>query len=90
MFRCYLRDQGLEGHGEQILDVTLRYVLKWQNIKNIHQSGSSKKLYSRWVKQIDMNHYDYKIGVCIDTENGFIRRFVVTPANDHDYYVWAD
>ena len=50
MFRCYLRDQGLEGHGEQILDVTLRYVLKWQNIKNIHQSGSSKKLYNRWVK----------------------------------------
>ena len=55
----------------------------------------------RWV-EIDINHYGYK-SICINAEHGFIRRFVVTPANihdkqmhtilldpeNHDDYVWA-
>ena len=45
---------------------------------------------ARWVKKNDINHYGYKNSICIDAEHGFIRRFVVTPANIHDNYVWAD
>ncbi len=45
---------------------------------------------ARWVKKNDINHYGYKNSICIDAEHGFIRRFVVTPANIHDDYVWAD
>ena len=49
-----------------------------------------KDLDKRWVKKIDINHYAYKNSICIDAEIGFIRRFVVTPPNIHDDYVWAD
>ena len=56
------------------------------------------------LKKNDINHYGYKNSICIDAEHGFIRRFVVTPANIHDSqmlpmlldpqnyddYVWAD
>ena len=52
----------------------------------------------------DINHYGYKNSICIDAEHGFIRRFVVNPANihdsqmllmlldpdNHDDYLWAD
>ena len=44
------RCQGLESHGEQILDVTLIRILKWQNIDDIHQRDYSKKLDTCWVK----------------------------------------
>ena len=51
-----------------------------------------------------INHYGYKNSICIDVEHGFIRRFVITPANIHDCqklpmlldpenqddYAWAD
>ena len=63
-----------------------------------------KDLDARWVKKNDINHYGYKNSICIDAEHGFIRRFVVTPANihdshmlpmlldpeNHDDYVWAN
>jgi transposase, IS5 family len=49
-----------------------------------------RDLDARWVKQNDINHYGYKNSICIDAEYGFIRRFVVTPANFDDDYVWAD
>jgi len=63
-----------------------------------------RDLDERWVKKNDINHYGYKNSICIDAEHGFIRRFVVTPANIHDSqmlpmlldpenhndYVWAD
>lgn len=41
-----------------------------------------------WKKNI--NYYGYKNSIWIDAEQGFIRRFVVNPANIHDAYVWAD
>ena len=40
-----------------------------------------RDLDARWLKKNDMNHYGYKNSICIDAEHGFIRRFVVTPAN---------
>ena len=41
-------------------------------------------------KKNDINHYGFKNSICIDAEHGFIRRFLVTPANIKDDYVWAD
>jgi len=55
------------------------------------QSDCSKRIWMRvGLKKNDINHYGYKNSICIDAEHGFIRRFVVTPANIHDNYVWAD
>ena len=63
-----------------------------------------RDLDARGVNKNGINHYAYKNSICIDAEHGFIRRFVVTPANIHDsqmlprlldpdnqdIYVWAD
>jgi len=59
---------------------------------------------ARWVIKNWINHYGYMNSICIDTEHGFIRRFVVIPVNIHDCqmlpmllysenqdnYVWSD
>ena len=100
MFESYLRDQGLEARGGQIIDATLVPVPKQRNSlednKEIKANRvpdgwnespkrlQKKDLDARWVKKNDINHYGYKNRICIDAEHGFIRRFVVTPANIHD------
>ena len=74
---------------------------EWEENPNRLQK---KDIDARWVKKNGINHYGYKNSICIDAEHGFIRRFVVTPANIHDSqmlpmlldpenqddYVWAD
>jgi len=59
---------------------------------------------ARWVKKNGVSHYHFKNSICIDVDHGFIRRYVVTPANVHDSqmlpslldtenehdFVWAD
>jgi len=120
MFEEYLRDQGLEARGGQIIDATLVPVPKQRNTRvenkdikadrlpdgweeNLNRL-QQKDLDARWVKKNGINHYGYKNSICIDAEHGFIRRFVVSPANIHDSqmlprlldpenehdYVWAD
>ena len=120
MFENYLRDQGLEARGGQIIDATLVPVPRQRNSREDNKEIKAnclpdgwnespkrlqqKDLDARWVKKNDINHYGYKNSICIDAEHGFIRRFVVTPANihdsqmlpmlldpeNHDDYVWAD
>ena len=120
MFEEYLRDQGLEARGGQIIDATLVPVPKQRNTREENKEIKAdrlpdgwednpnrlqqKDLDARWVKKNGINHYGYKNSICIDAEHGFIRRFVVTPANIHDSqmipmlldpenqddYVWAD
>jgi len=120
MFEEYLRDQGLEARGGQIIDATLVPVPKQRNTREENKEIKAdrlpggweenpnrlqqKDLDARWVKKNGINHYGYKNSICIDAEHGFIRRFVVTPANvhdsqmlpmlldpeNHDDYVWAD
>ena len=41
-------------------------------------------------KKNDINNYGYKNSIRIDAEYGFNIRFIVTPANIHNDYVWAD
>jgi len=120
MFEGYLRNQGLEARGGQIIDATLVPVPKQRNKREENKDIKADRLPNgwiekanrlqqmdldaRWVKKNGINHYGYKNSIWIDAEHGFIRRFVVTPANIHDSqmlpmlldpenqdnYVWAD
>ena len=120
IFERYLRDQCLEARGGQIIDATLVPVPKQRNTREGNKEIKADRLPggweenpnrlqqrdldARWVKKNGINHYSYKNSICIDVEHGFIRRFVVTPANIHDSqmlpmlldpenqddYVWAD
>ena len=100
MFEGYLRDQGLEARGGQIIDATLVPVPKQRTTQEENKDIKSdrlpdgwqenpnrqqqKDLDARWVKMNGINHYGYKNSTCIDAEHGFIRRFAVTSANLHD------
>ena len=39
---------------------------------------------ARWTKKNGINHYGYKNSVSVDVEHGFIRKYIVTYACDHD------
>mgnify|MGYP003335027914 FL=1 len=100
MFEAYLRSQGLEARGGQIIDATLVPVPKQRNTREENadiKAGKlpegwdenadrlrQKDLDARWVKKNGINHYGYKNSICIDVDHGFIRRYAVTPANVHD------
>ena len=100
MFETYLRSQGLQARGGQIIDATLVPVPKQRNTREeiaeikagCLPNGwdqnpdrlQQKDLDARWVKKNGVNHYGYKNSICIDVDHGFIRRYAVTPANIHD------
>ena len=100
MFESYLRSQGLQARGGQIIDATLVPVPKQQNTREENEEIKAgrlpegwdknpdrlrqKDLDARWVKKNDINYYGYKNSICIDVDHGFIRRYAVTPANIHD------
>jgi len=96
MFETYLRSQGLQARGGQIIDAILVPVAKQRNTREENQEIKAgrlpegweenpdrlqqKDLDTRWVKKNGINHYGYKNRFCIDVEHGFIRRYAVTPA----------
>ena len=100
MFESYLRSQGLQARGGQIIDATLIPVPKQRNTREENEEIKAgrlpegwdknpdrlrqKDLDARWVKKNDINYYGYKNSICIDVDHGFIRRYAVTPANIHD------
>ena len=100
MFESYLRSQGLQARGGQIIDATLVPVPKQRNTREENKEIKAgrlpegwnknpdrlrqKDLDARWVKKNDINYYGYKNSICIDVDHGFIRRYAVTPANIHD------
>jgi len=100
MFEEYLRSQGLQAQGGQIIDATLIPVPKQRNTREENKEIKAgrlpegwdenpdrlqqKDLDARWVKKNGISYYGYKNSVCIDLEHGFIRRYAVTPANIHD------
>ena len=100
MFEAYLRSQGLQARGGQIIDATLFPVPKQRNTREENaeiKAGrlpngwdqnpdrlQQKDLDARWVKKNGINYYGYKNSICIDVDHGFIRRYAVTPANIHD------
>ena len=100
MFEAYLRSQGLEARGGQIIDATLVPVPKQRNTREENKEINAgrlpggwdenqdrlrqKDLDARWVKKNGINYFGYKNSICIDVDHGFIRRYAVTPANIHD------
>jgi IS5 family transposase len=100
MFESYLRSQGLQARGGQIIDATLVPVPKQRNTREENKEIKAgrlpegweenqdrlrqKDLDARWTKKNGISHYGYKNSICIDVDHGFIRRYAVTPANIHD------
>jgi IS5 family transposase len=100
MFEGYLRSQGLQARGGQIIDATLVPVPKQRNTREENKEIKAgrlpvgwdenpdrlqqKDLDARWTKKNGISYYGYKNSICIDVDHGFIRRYAVTPANIHD------
>lgn len=100
MFEAYLRSQGLQARGGQIIDATLVPVPKQRNTREENAEIKAgrlpegweenadrlrqKDLEARWVKKNGISHFGYKNSICVDVAHGFIRRYAVTPANIHD------
>ena len=99
-FETFLRSQGLQARGGQIIDATLVPVPKQRNTRDENREIKAgrlpegwdekpnrlrqKDLDARWVKKNGVNYYGYKNSICVDVDHGFIRRYAVTPANVHD------
>jgi len=100
MFESYLRSQGLQARGGQIIDATLVPVPKQRNTREENKEIKAgrlpdgweenqdrlrqKDLDARWTIKNGISHYGYKNSICIDVDHGFIRRYAVTPANIND------
>ena len=102
-FDRYLRQQGYQAKGGQIVDATLVPVPKQHNSKEENQQLaqgeipdhwqekphrlSQKDIDARWTKKNGQSHFGYKNHISIDGEYGFIRRYEVTDAAVHDSQV---
>jgi transposase, IS5 family len=89
-FEAYLRSQGLQARGGQIIDATLVPVPKQRNTgdetKEIKAGRlpegwdenpnrlQQRDLDARWTKKNGISYYGYKNSICIDVDYGFICR----------------
>lgn len=99
-FDEYLRTQGYQAEGGQIVDATLIPVPKQRNrtaendqikqgeIPSQWQDKphrlAQKDTDARWTQKNGSSHFGYKDHISIDTKYGFIRRYAVTDAAVHD------
>jgi len=99
-FDGYLRQQGYQAKGGQIIDATLIPVPKQHNRKEeteqLEQGEvptewtehpkrfEQRDLDARWTKKHGKSYFGYKSHISIDVEYGFIRRYTVTDASVHD------
>jgi IS5 family transposase len=102
-FDGYLRNQGYQAKGGQIVDATLIPVPKQHNRKaeteQLEQGEipsewtehpkrfEQRDLDARWTKKNGQSYFGYKSYIGIDVEYGFIRRYAVTDASVHDSQV---
>jgi IS5 family transposase len=102
-FDSYLRREGYQAKGGQIVDATLIPVPKQRNTKEENQQLaqgeipdtwqqkphrlSQKDIDARWTKKNGQSHFGYKNHISIDVEYGFIRCYEVTNAAVHDSQV---
>jgi hypothetical protein len=102
MFETYLRSQGLQARGGQIIDATLVPVPKQRNTREENKEIKAgrlpegwdenldrlrqKDLDTRWTTKNGIGYYGYKNSICIDVDHGFIRRSAVKSANIHDMW----
>jgi IS5 family transposase len=84
----YLRSQGLQAGGGQIIDATLVPVPKQRNTREESKEMKAgrlpkgwdenphrlqqKDLDVRWVTKNGISHYGYKNSICVDVDHGFI------------------
>ena len=94
MFESYLRDQGLEARGGQIIDATLVPAPKQRNRREDNKEIKANRVPDGWNespkrlqqkdldarrdKKHDINHYGYKNSIFLGAEYGFVICFVVT------------
>jgi transposase, IS5 family len=99
-FEGYLREQGYQAQGGQIIDATLIPVPKQRitaeektqlESREIPPSWqekphrlAQKDIEARWTKKNNQSHFGYKNHISIDAKHGFIRRYAVTDAAVHD------
>ena len=99
-FEQFLRDQGLEAKGGQIVDATIVPVPIQRNTREENKDikegkipeewkESPERLHQKdvdamWTKKNGKSYYGYKNGISVDVEHGIIRRYDVAPANVHD------
>ena len=100
MFEEYLRSQGLQARGGQIIDATLFPVPKQRNTREENKEIKAGRLPVRWdenkdllqqmdldarcTKKNDINYYGLNNSICIDVDHGFIRRYAVSSTSIHD------
>ncbi len=99
-FEGYLREQGYQAQGGQIIDATLVPVPK-QRISKTEKAQleagevplewqenphrlSQKDRDAQWTKKNDVSYYGYKNHIDVDVKHGFIRHYSVTAASVHD------
>lgn len=99
-FDEYLREQGYQAEGGQIVDATLIPVPKQRNRREENEQIkqgeippewqdkphrlAQKDTDARWTQKNGASHFGYKDHISIDTKYGFIRRYAVTDAAVHD------
>ncbi len=102
-FEQYLREQGYQAQGGQIVDATIIPVPKQHNSREEKQQLtqgqippswqekphrlSQKDRDARWTKKNGQSYFGYKNHINIDVDYGFIRRYEVTDAAVHDSQV---
>ncbi len=102
-FDNYLRAQGYQAKGGQIVDATMIPVPKQHNSKEEKEQMaqgqipaswqekphrlSQKDLDARWTKKNGQSYFGYKNHISIDVNYGFVRRYEVTDAAVHDSQV---
>ena len=102
-FDAYLKDQGYQAAGGQIIDASLVAVPIQHNRRDENEqikrgevpeawAGKAAKrrqkdTEARWTKKHGKSHYGYKNHVTIDRQHKLIRRYRVTDASVHDSQV---
>ena len=102
-FDEYLRAQGYQAKGGQVVDATIIPVPRQHNSKEekeqLEQGKipvswqqkphrlAQKDLDARWTKKNNQSYFGYKNHINIDVDYGFVRRYEVTDASVHDSQV---
>ena len=102
-FDDYLKEQGYQAMGGQIIDASIVAVPKQRNNRdenakikdgevpeewaNKPAKRAQKDTDARWTQKNGVNHYGYKNHINVDSRYKFVRRYRVTSANIHDSQV---
>ena len=103
MFDAFLREQGYQAMGGQIIDASIVPVPTQRNSSEENaeiKAGdipegwaesanrlAQKDLDARWTKRSGVSHYGYKNHVSTDRRHKLVRRYTVTDAATHDSQV---